>query len=367
MIGILLTKLQLIVRKPWPLLILTVLCIAFAYFMGGGEYSKVPVPVVSELQEAETTDLLKELNKSDLFMFIVTDEKGMRDDVKNGSNEAGLLLNDTDFTIVSSVQSSNVSLLQRYVIEIYNKKRQKAELLNSLPESQKEKAVSIWDEAMKESLFSVSKASFSSSGARIIDTHLQSLFGFSLFFVVYTVSFSIVAILEEKRNLIWDRMIVSPIRKWEMYAGNLLVSFLIGYGQIVLVFLTFRYGAGVEFHGGFGKALIVLIPYVLTIVAICMLLAGITKSIRQYNALIPILSVVMAMLGGAYWPIEIVTSDAMVFLSNFSPILYGMEALKGATLYGKTLSELLEPLSILLLMAVIIMGMGINAMESKRR
>lgn len=367
MIGILLTKFRLTARKPWSLIILTVLCIGFAFFMGGGEYTKVPVPVASTLSKEETGVFLKELNRSDLFMFIESDEAALRNDIKNAKNEAGLLLHETDFTVIASVKSSNVSLLQRFVVEYYNKRLQKDALLNSLPDDKKESAETVWETALKETLFSVNKSSFSSDKARVIDMHLQSLFGFSLFFVIYTVSFSIAVVLEEKRNLIWNRMVVSPVRKWEMYAGNLVYSFLIGYGQIVIIFLTFRYGAGVEFHGGFGKTLIVLIPYVLTIVALCMLLAGLAKSIRQYNAFIPIISVVMAMLGGAYWPIEIVTSDVMIFLSNFSPILYGMEALKGATLYGKSMMELLEPLSILLLMAVVMMGLGINAMENRKR
>lgn len=367
MIGILRAKLQLTVRKPWALIILTVLCMGFAFFMGGGEYTKVLVPVASTLSEGETAEFVEELNRSDLFMFVVSEEEAIRDAMKSGNNEVGLLLEDTDFTVVTSVESSNVSLLHSYVSELYSKMLQKAALLSSLPQEEKEQAEIIWTKALSEPLFTVQKERFSSDGAIVIDMHLQSLFGFSLFFVIYTVSFSIASVLEEKRNLIWDRMIVSPVRKWEMYAGNLLYSFLIGYGQIVVIFMTFRYGAGVEFHGGFGKTLIVLIPYVLTIVSLCMLLAGLTKSIRQYNAFIPLLSVVMAMLGGAYWPIEIVTSDVMVFLSNFSPILYGMEALKGATLYGKTLMDLLEPMSILLLMAVIMMGMGINAMENRRR
>jgi len=367
MIGILRTKLQLTFRKPWSLIILTVLCISFAYFMGGAEYTKVSVPVASSLTEEETIKFVEELNRSDLFMFYIAEKESMRNDVASGNNEAGLVLEETDFTVVTSVESSNVSLLHRYVLELYNKKLQKMALLDSLSEEEKKQAESIWTHAIDEPLFSIDKESFSSKGAKVIDMHLQSLFGFSLFFVIYTVSFSMGAVLEEKRNLIWDRMIVSPLRKWEMYAGNLLYSFLIGYGQIVIIFMTFRYGAGVEFHGGFGKTLIVLIPYVLTIVALCMLLAGLSKSIRQYNAFIPLLSVVMAMLGGAYWPIEIVTSEVMVFLSNFSPILYGMEALKGATLYGKTLVELLESMSILLLLAVIMMGMGISAMENRRR
>ena len=209
------------------------------------------------------------------------------------------------------------------------------------------------------------KENFRNSESKVIDNQLQGIFGFSLFFVVYTIAFNVVHILEEKQGRIWDRMIVSSVKKWEMYAGNILYSFIMGYFQVLLVFVAFHYGAGVDFHGGFGKTLVVLIPYVLAIVSLSMLIAGLSKSIRQFNALIQILSVSMAMLGGAYWPIEIVSSKFMLLLGKFTPILYGMEALKGATIYSYSYTDLLQPISVLLVMAVVLMGIGINVMEKR--
>jgi ABC-2 type transport system permease protein len=219
---------------------------------------------------------------------------------------------------------------------------------------------------LAEPFFTIEKENFRNLGSKIIDNRLQGIFGCALYFVIYTIAFNVIYILEEKRDRIWDRMIVSSVKKWEMYAGNILYSFIMGYVQVVFIFMAFHYGAGVDFHGGFGKTLIVLIPYVLAIVALCIMVAGLSKSTSQYNAFISLLSVSLAMLGGAYWPIEIVSSDFMLFLSKFSPLLYGMEVLKGATIYGNTFLELLQPISMLLLMAVVMMGIGINVMERRK-
>ena len=52
-----------------------------------------------------------------------------------------------------------------------------------------------------------------------MDRPLQSLFGLSLFFVIYTIAFNVVHILEEKQARIWERMTLSSIKRWEMYAG----------------------------------------------------------------------------------------------------------------------------------------------------
>ena len=43
-----------------------------------------------------------------------------------------------------------------------------------------------------------------------------------------------------------------------------------------------------------------------------------------------------------------------------------MDALKGAILYNRGIGEILQPLSMLLLMGILFMGIGINLMEGKR-
>src|SRR5690606_42084865 len=55
----------------------------------------------------------------------------------------------------------------------------------------------------------------------VYDSNLQSVFGFSLFFVIYTIGFNVISILNEKQQGVWDRVILSPVRKWQMYTANL--------------------------------------------------------------------------------------------------------------------------------------------------
>lgn len=96
---------------------------------------------------------------------------------------------------------------------------------------------------------------------------------------------------------IWDRIIISPTSKVAVYTANLIYSFLIGYVQVVFIFLVFRFGAGVDFHGAFGKALLIIIPYLFSIVALTILLTGLVKTTGQFNALLPLVGVSFAMLG----------------------------------------------------------------------
>nr|WP_296360514.1 ABC transporter permease [Virgibacillus sp.] len=85
-----------------------------------------------------------------------------------------------------------------------------------------------------------------------------------------------------------------------------------------------------------------------------------SEKFQQFNAFITILAVCMAMVGGAYWPIEIVESNFLIAISKINPITYGMEILHGVVNYGYSLEELFYPMSILLLMGIVMIGVGIH-------
>lgn len=71
----------------------------------------------------------------------------------------------------------------------------------------------------------------------------------------------------------------------------------------------------------------------------------------------------MAMLGGTFWPIKIVTNDIMLALAKTTPIFYSVEAMRGAIVFDASVMDILQPISILLLMGVLFIGIGLNLME----
>ena len=164
---------------------------------------------------------------------------------------------------------------------------------------------------------------FRGSDTVIQDNTFQTLFGFTLFFVIYTVAYNVLNILVEKQEGVWDRIILSPVKKWEMYIANLIYSFLTGYLQVCIVFIVFKYFFGVNFNGKFIESLILVGPYVFSIVALAILITGVVKTVQQFNAILPIIAVSMAMIGGAYWPLEVVESKSIAaFIKIYSCLLW---------------------------------------------
>ncbi|SHG70163.1 ABC transporter permease [Ornithinibacillus halophilus] len=359
--GILLAKWKTFIRGPWTFLIFTGMSIVFALLIGGsGNVNSIQVPIYAEDETMQSGFVAEKLKEVEAFSFNWMDKEDMENRIANGKAELGLILESDSFQIIIGVESPNIEMLESTVQGIYVEKIQQEKLLAS---EDGENVVREWKN--NKPVFELKRESFRNDDTFVYDQTFQSLFGFTLFFVIYTIAYNVLPILTEKKEGIWDRVILSPVRKWEMYVANLIYSFLTGYFQIMIIFLVFRFGFGVDFNGNFLLALVMLIPYVFAIVSLAILITAIVKNVAQFNAAIPIVSVSSAMIGGAYWPLEIVESEFMLALAKINPITYGMEVLNGIAVYGYSMSELLLPVSILLLMGVLMMGIGIHLMERR--
>ncbi|MEK4564171.1 ABC transporter permease [Alkalihalobacillus sp. FSL R5-0424] len=354
------------IRNPWALLSMYALTIAFVFVLGNTDLSPaIRIPVYSEeLSIAEVEEAVEDLNREQNLAFEVTTKEDIQGILDRQSAEAAVELDEESYSILVARDSFVIDFVDSLVQSFYTKKQfadvavdrglgEKEEILGEIHES--------------ESLFPASVKSFEGENSEswIYDQSLQSIFGFSLFFVIYTITFSISSIIEQKQNGVWDRLILSPASKTSIYLGNLTYSFLIGYLQIILVFLLFASLFHFDFQGGLLLSMIVVIPYVFALVSFGVFISGILTSTRQLGAIIPFIAVSMAMLGGAFWPIEIVSSKIILALSYISPITYGMDMLKGATLYNWSFEQFLFPASVLFFMGVIFMGIGLNLMERR--
>ncbi|MEH6944812.1 ABC transporter permease [Bacillus sp. JJ722] len=368
MLGILMVKFKMLLRKPWAFIGLTVSIIVMSVIIGTNFSVKSEVVVFSNQTEQEIKPLLKQLNDIGTFRYTLYDEDDAIQRVRENKSELAVELKKDSANIIIATSSQNADIIQYEVIGAYQDLKRKEDVLQhalTIPTVNIQELEKKLDSLSDYNTFKMDKESFTTEDSFVYDAKLQTLFGFSLFFVIYTIAYNVVTILTEKKEGVWNRMIISPIRKWEMYAGNLLYSFIIGYLQVVIVFSVFHFGLNIEFHGAFGKTLIILIPYVFCIIALSLLVAALVKNLQQFNVALPLVAVCMAMIGGAYWPIEIVSSDIMQSLAKFMPIYYGMEALKGATVYGYDWNQIAYPIGMMCLIGVVMIGLGIQIIDRK--
>lgn len=368
--GILFAKWKQFFRTPWMFLLMIAMSFAFAFIVGGSdETEKISVPAYAADTEVQHNHIGKSLEASDSIALNWMSEKEMKKQLHDGKANFGVKLQEDSFQLlIGGVESLHIDLVNNIIEQAYQKQKQQEQIVAAVSLETEQEKTAVEDQlqtALDAPVFTLNIDSFSEGTLKESGDFFRGLFGFTLFFVIYTISYNVLPILTERADGIWDRVILSPVKKWEMYVSNLIYSFLTGYLQVVIVFLVFRYGFGVDFSGRFAEVLLLLIPYLFTIVALAVMLTALVKNQPQFSALLPLLAVSMAMLGGAFWPLEIVDSNILLFLSKINPLTYGMEIMNGVAVYGYSMEDLLPPISILLLMGVILMGVGMHLMEKR--
>lgn len=365
MINVLRIKFLLLKRKPSALIAITIIICLYAYLIGNGQQTKQPIAIHSTLSEEMTKRVLTELESAGNYEFTIYSEDKATELVETGRVDVAILLQEAGYKLLVAVDFMDSKFAQHELDRVYRQVVQNDAMIKAFPTDLQDEVTSAIAVAKTAPSFDIQYTNFANEKGFKFDSGLHTLFGFALFMVIYTVANGVNHIVMERRNGIWNRLTVSRISKWEVYTANLAYAFLLGYLQIVLVFCIFYFGVGVEFYGGFVASLIAVIPYLLCIVALSIFIASVTNTPSKFNTAMAFIAVPFAMLGGAYWPLEIVTSKVILALSYISPITYGLEILKGVTINASSYVELLQPLSLLLFMTVVFMGIGISVLERK--
>ncbi|WZY01435.1 ABC transporter permease [Bacillus sp. FSL W7-1360] len=351
--------------RPWYILGFFGLAVIFSYAMGQTTVSKQQVPVYTEDMTIEETDaVIHRLNEHEVFHFELKEKQDIEQGLRDHDLNFAVALEANHFRFLSSVETGESRAIYMYLTTFYEEEQMMNEMAEQM--SHTPTAVrNLIEQRLENPVYTLKKTQTGGESDFKYDQALQSLFGFSLYFTIMTISFTLSTIVYEKQSGLWDRLMMSPLRKTQAYLGHMTFSFLLGYGQLILMFILFKYGFGVDFYGGFWVSLVALIPYVFATVSLGVMISGFVSNARQLDVLIPLVSTSMAMVGGAFWPLEVVGSNIVLFISKFIPITYGISLLKGVTVNEAPMSELLFPASILMLMGVLFMSIGLNMMERK--
>ncbi|WP_144513633.1 ABC transporter permease [Bacillus sp. FJAT-22090] len=359
--GIWLARLQNLKRKPLVLLSMTVMTIIFAYVLSGSVGGSIPFLVATD-NTSISKQVLKKLQGEDDYIATVLTEKELRNILDEEQDKIGVLLNEKTYSVISSTDSEVVRMLSLEIEAVYNNLAFRDQVIANSSES-------TWAEVEKnlveEQAFQINITPMDDSQVFRYDGALQSLFGFMLYFVFYTISINVQFILEDKHSGIWNRLKLASISRFQLYFGHLSFSYAIGFVQMLLVILVFRVIVGTNMYGGFWKVVIIAGFYVLLVMAFSLFIISVVKTVSQSSVIISLLAVAFAMIGGAYWPLEIVQSESLLAMKWVSPIFYGMEALKRVTIYGETLGGVMTYVSMMILFAVLLLAIGITLLEKR--
>ena len=178
----------------------------------------------------------------------------------------------------------------------------------------------------------------------------QSVPGMGTMFVLMTIFGGMTALIVERQQWTLQRLAVMPVSRATLLTGKILARVCLGLLQFAVVFIV-----GAVLGMNFGKdplALILLIIiYSLSVTALSFALGSGLKNPGQASGLGLLLTLTLAPIGGAWWPMDI-SPRFMQIIGHVSPVAWAMDGFTALTYNGAHLGDILLPIGVLLAMTL---------------
>jgi ABC-type multidrug transport system permease subunit len=179
----------------------------------------------------------------------------------------------------------------------------------------------------------------------------QSVPGMGTMFVMMTILGGMAALIVERQQWTLQRLAVMPVSRRTLLAGKILARFCLGLLQFLVVFAV---GAllGMDFGQDPFALLLLVIAYTLSVTALSFAIGPALKNPAQASGLSLLLTLTLAPLGGAWWPMDI-SPKFMQIAGHVSPVAWAMDGFTALTYEGAHLADVWVPLVVLLGMTVL--------------
>jgi len=189
----------------------------------------------------------------------------------------------------------------------------------------------------------------------------QSAPGMGSLYVMFTVLGGMAVLLRERRQWTLQRLMALPLSRAQILGAKIGVYFTLG---MIQFFIVFAVGAafGMDFGSSPPALLATMAAFVLCITALTFALAPFIKSEGQASGLVLLLSLSLAPLGGAWWPLEIVP-EFMQTIGHVSPVAWAMDAFQDLIWYDGSFTDVLPEIAVLLAAAAVLFIIGIRSFK----
>jgi ABC-2 type transport system permease protein len=197
----------------------------------------------------------------------------------------------------------------------------------------------------------------------VFDSMAPILMGFFIFFFVFLIAG--VSFLRERISGTLDRILATPLKRWEIVLGYFLGFGLFVSIQTVILQVFSVYGLKVPMVGSFWAVLVINLVLAAGSLALGTLLSAFASNEFQLFQFIPIVIVPQIMFSGIF---DLRNSPAWAkILSKIFPMTYGAEALRDVMLRGKSIFQVRYDLIILIGYALLFLTLNTLALKKYRK
>lgn len=342
-------------KEPFMVLLFFGLTILFVYFMTGSVGTgNTTAPVFTEdLSQEEVDGWIERLNEEGSIQFTEAEPENLKEELRMNQQPFAVELQEDSYRLHIGRESELLPVVEQHVERVYQETFRLQDAEEVLGE--------------EISLDPILETETSSLGNQVDETlqaiNVYMVFGMTFYFMMFSVMFLMIQLIQEKQLGTWNRMIFSPISKTRVYIGHLTFYMSVGVGQILLSLAVFQGILDIDFGNNYFLMGIVILAFVFTVVCLGILLISFAKNAQTLQVLIPLVATSMAMIGGAFWPLEIVSNQVLLTMAEFVPLKHGIEGMLEVVVRNASASDLLYPVGCLVLMGVVFMGIGLNRLE----
>lgn len=370
-------ELKRLLKRPRSYLIMFVTPLVFTFFFGGllsGTGSPgVPIALVDLDQSIVSKSLVEQWKKEKILSLQVTDidqANALREDKKiSGTiiipknfqaqlvagNKASLeFTHSPDLAVATAIEQLLDNSMATAAIQVKGAQQWSHYSKGSLT----------WEEGYKKLAAEVStqeelvqKNTIAASTAKSLNQVSQSAAGFSIMFIMIQLMMVTSVFLDARKTGVWGRILSTPSSRVSIVGGYLLSFFLMGWFQFAVLMGLTHLLFGVVW--GDLLALIILISaFLLSTVGLGLAIAGFVRTSEQQAAIGNLVIVSTSMLGGVFWPLEVVPAF-MQKIAQFVPQTWAMKGFTELMARGGGVGDILGAVAILMGFAVVFLAMGI--------
>jgi ABC-2 type transport system permease protein len=147
-----------------------------------------------------------------------------------------------------------------------------------------------------------------------------------------------ISFLRERSQGTIERLMVSPVSRLDIVLGYLLGFMIFALIQTLIIFFFTVYVFDVPYKGALWEILIFNLAIVIGSVTLGIFISTFAKNEFQMVQFIPLVILPQVFLSGVLWPVEQMNTF-LQGVSNFLPMTYAVEGLRGIMLKGESLGQ----------------------------
>lgn len=188
-----------------------------------------------------------------------------------------------------------------------------------------------------------------SATTKQLDGTTQMAAGMAVFFLFFTVQFGVSGLLEERRLGTMVRLLAAPITRPAIIAGKALTSFVLGVTSLAVLAVMTTLLLGADWGHPLGVALLI-VAGVFAAMGVLAVVASVAKTQEQAGNFGAIISLVLGLLGGTFFPVAQV-GGLLETLSMATPHAWFLRGL--GDLAGGEVADVLPSVAALLLFGLV--------------